>query len=420
MASSIRQYKTSEHWLDRGATPGEGGPIAGPPVVLSWQATVIPLFLVVGALLALAACWLLWRLRRKITGEVPGLYPEEELDGEHPGPRTRHIAAVIARARLTDHIPVAIGTVALATMVLGAGAVTGAWLTDEVPGLAARDAPGPVPALAQAGQALGSWLLGAGVVLLLAMGRRAYSDPSARRTVGILWDVGTFWPRAAHPFAPPCYAERAVPDLAWRTSTWTTRTGGQLVISGHSQGSVLAAAAVWQLDPQIRSRVALLTYGSPLCRLYGRWFPAYFGSRALAALDGQMHAWRNLWRLTDPIGGPLRPSGAGESPSEVDRGPLKDPLAFERSAEHPLPAAIHAHSDYQADPVFAEVRTELLAQLAPLPGLVVPSPAPEPAVPEAVPGAVPEAVPDGGPGAGETAATAAPGAGQGSAGMSSG
>lgn len=390
-------------WLDRGATPGENGPLAGPPVVLSWQATAIPLIVLLVLLLALAGAWRTWVQRRRITTEVAGLYPTEHRYTEDNDPRTGRIAGAIARARLTDDAPPAIGAAALATLVLGAGAVLGAWLTGEVPGEAAAGAPDPLPGLARTGQALGSWMMGAGVVLLLAMGRQAYRDPKSRRTIGILWDVGTFWPRAAHPFAPPCYAERAVPDLAWRTSTWTTRTGGCLVISGHSQGSVLAAAAVWQLDPDIRGRVALLTYGSPLRRLYGRWFPAYFGDRALAGLDDQTHAWRNLWRLTDPIGGPVRPTPPDGRPSDVDRKPLKDPLAFERTPEHPLPAAINAHSDYQADPAFAVERAELLARVAVVPAL------PAEKWPRQVPR--PAGEPD--------ARTGTGAAGQGSAGMSS-
>ena len=100
--------------------------------------------------------------------------------------------------------------------------------------------------------------LAAAAVALIALGRKAYGSVSARRTVGILWDVGTFWPRAAHPFAPPCYAERAVPDLTWRIATWTERTGGRLVLSAHSQGTVLAASAVWQLAPATRRRIALM------------------------------------------------------------------------------------------------------------------------------------------------------------------
>lgn len=214
---------------------------------------------------------------------------------------------------------------------------------------------------AQTAQALGSWLIGLGFILFVTWGRRAYKDASARRTIGILWDVGTFWPRAAHPFAPPCYAERAVPDLTWRMATWTRATGGRLVISGHSQGSVLAAAAAWQLKPSDRKRVALLTYGSPIERLYGRWFPAHFGPAALASLHHDVDCWRNLYRLTDPIGGPVRLPG--DCGPEVDRPPLKDPLAYGRTAQHPLPAPILGHSDYQADPAFAEERERLLGRL---------------------------------------------------------
>ncbi|KPC86478.1 membrane protein, partial [Streptomyces sp. NRRL F-6602] len=123
-------------------------------------------------------------------------------------------------------------------------------------GEAARELPAVVSGAAATAQALGSWLIGFGFLLFVTWGRRAYRDPAARRTIGILWDVGTFWPRAAHPFAPPCYAERSVPDLTWRIASWTRETGGRVVLSGHSQGSVLAAAAAWQLRPSARRRVA--------------------------------------------------------------------------------------------------------------------------------------------------------------------
>jgi hypothetical protein len=199
------------------------------------------------------------------------------------------------------------------------------------------------------------------VLLFITGGRRAYRDASARRTIGILWDIGTFWPRAAHPFAPPCYAERAVPDLTWRMDTWTGGTGRRLVISGHSQGSILAAAAVWQLPWRTRRRVALLTYGSPLERLYGRWFPAYFGPEPLRALHREIHCWRNLWRRTDPIGGPILRGGRADV--GIDRDALRDPLVYGRTPQHPLPAPILGHSDYQADPAFAEERAGLLERL---------------------------------------------------------
>lgn len=347
-------------WLDGGATPGESGAVfTGPPVVLSWQAAVIPVLLVAVLLLGVI---LLLRTRRRSRLEirrVPDEYEPEHLDTE----RTRRIAGTRARAALTDRAPVVVGIVSALTLLLGAAALVGAWGTGQVPGAAAAGTPDFIEGVADTTQALGSWLIGFGFILFVTWGRRAYRDPSARRTIGILWDVGTFWPRAAHPFAPPCYAERAVPDLTWRMATWTRQTGGRLVISGHSQGSVLAAAALWQLRPSVRRRVALLTYGSPLHRLYGRWFPAHFGPDALMYLHRQVDCWRNLHRTTDPIGGPVGLPGA--CGPDVDHAPLKDPLAYGRTESRPLPAPILGHGDYQADPAFAEVRGTLLARLRP-------------------------------------------------------
>ncbi|MEV7521160.1 hypothetical protein [Streptomyces sp. NPDC091371] len=343
-------------WLDGPATPGTAGaPLPGPPVLLSWQAAVLPPLLLVPALLAAWFGVRGARARRRIAAGIAAEYPGETPDG----PRSRRIAGARAAAALTDSAPWFVAAVSGITLLLGAGALAGAWIGGRVPGEAARGSGPLLEAAARTAQDAGSWLIGFGFVLFVTWGRRAYRDPAARRTIGILWDVGTFWPRAAHPFAPPCYAERAVPDLTWRMTGWTGRTGGRLVISGHSQGSVLAAAAVWQLPPATRSRVALLTYGSPLARLYGRWFPAYFGPGPLTALHGELDCWRNLWRATDPIGGPALP-GAGQ---EVDRGPLADPVAYGRSDRHPLPAPILGHSDYQADPAFAAERDALLARL---------------------------------------------------------
>ncbi|MFF4503624.1 hypothetical protein [Streptomyces sp. NPDC001401] len=349
-------------WLD-----GTGTSIDGPPVLLTWQASVIPVLLLVLLVFCAGLGRRAWLLRRTALGTVELDYPGEPKDTA----RTRRIATTRALATLTDRGPLVVAVTSATTLLLGAGALLGAKITEEAPGEAAQHAFAFVHGAAQTAQALGSWLIGLGFILFVTWGRRAYKDASARRTIGILWDVGTFWPRAAHPFAPPCYAERAVPDLTWRMATWTRATGGRLVISGHSQGSVLAAAAAWQLKPSVRRRVALLTYGSPIERLYGRWFPAHFGPAALSSLHHDVDCWRNLYRLTDPIGGPV--GLPGDCGPEVDRAPLKDPLAYGRTARHPLPAPILGHSDYQADPAFAEERERLLARLrsevpAPRPG----------------------------------------------------
>ncbi|MDT0268801.1 hypothetical protein RM844_21160 [Streptomyces sp. DSM 44915] len=346
-------------WLDPSAEPGEpGARLVGPPVMLSWEAAAIPPLLLVLLGLGVFGVIRVLRRRRVLAPTVRARYPEESCAPDTD--RSRRIAGAIARAELTECAAPLVGWISGASLLLGVGAVAGT-LTRKTPSEAADGTHPVLEAVADACQSLGSWLMGLGVVLLLALGRRAYRDAGARRTVGILWDVGTFWPRAAHPFAPPCYAERAVPDLSWRMGTWIDATGGRLVISGHSQGSVLAAAAVWQLDTATRSRIALLTHGSPLERLYGRWFPAYFGHGALHALHRDLPCWRNLWRPTDPIGGPV--GVAKDSQLPVDRPALNDPQYYGRNLRSPLPEPILGHGDYAADPAFATERADLMHRL---------------------------------------------------------
>jgi hypothetical protein len=127
---------------------------------------------------------------------------------------------------------------------------------------------------------------------LVALLRGAYASSAKRRGIGVVWDVGTFWPRAAHPLAPPCYAERAVPEVVDRISVLTgerpaatekvlTGTGaaatapaglvvpvGPVLLTGYSQGSIIAPAVVAQLPTDVRDRVALLTLACPARRLY--------------------------------------------------------------------------------------------------------------------------------------------------------
>jgi hypothetical protein len=74
------------------------------------------------------------------------------------------------------------------------------------------------------------WAASIGTVLALAIAawlvtllRTAYGSSTKRRGIGVVWDVGTFWPRAAHPLAPPCYAERAVPEVVDRIGVLTRK-----------------------------------------------------------------------------------------------------------------------------------------------------------------------------------------------------
>jgi hypothetical protein len=142
---------------------------------------------------------------------------------------------------------------------------------------------------------------------LVAVGYLAYRNDTARRTIGITWDLSTFWPRAAHPFAPPCYAERVVPQLITRICGLPRDRYAGIVLAGHSQGSTIAVATVRQLPARHRDRVYLLTFGTQLDRLYGRVFPAFFGPEQLRHVagrlcDGTAPRWTSLHRDTDPIG----------------------------------------------------------------------------------------------------------------------
>jgi len=216
---------------------------------------------------------------------------------------------------------------------------------------------------AQAGVALGVWQLHweppvvirnlgialAGLVLpaLMAFLYSAWNDPTKRRTIGVLWDVGTFWPRSYHPLSPPSYSERAVPELQ-RRMWWLHDNGGRVVLVAHSQGAMLATAALVQ--PGCRpeaDRPSLITFGSPVVKLYRWGFPAYVTPALLTALapDGRggVDDWCNDFYPTDPIGGPVAADCSG-----VDRD-LLDPAQCWYVYGQPTPAP-QGHSGYWADP----------------------------------------------------------------------
>ncbi len=255
---------------------------------------------------------------------------------------------------------------------------------------------------------IGSLIMTGAFLGLLYVGRQAYVSPRFRRTVGILWDLGTFWPRATHPLAPPCYAERTVPDLLHRAG-YIQAHGGHVILSCHSQGTVIGAATVTAMSYDDSAKAGLLTYGCPLRRLYARFFPAYFGPAALlrvgellsgntvdrspadhtapppgpaaapatseplevAALGSspdQRRAWPwvNLYRRSDPIGGllfmkypPVQPPPTEAALTtgvydgrDVD-WQLVDPWPFGKPEGDSCYTPTLGHSDYWLDPAFA-------------------------------------------------------------------
>ncbi len=120
----------------------------------------------------------------------------------------------------------------------------------------------------------------------------AHAASSSERPLGVFWDVVAFFPRAGHPFAPPCYGERVVPELAARTQSWlddehATRPRA-VIFTAHSMGSTISAATLLAMrgekikagplkDTHVLDRTALLSYGTQLRAYFTRFFPSVFG-----------------------------------------------------------------------------------------------------------------------------------------------
>jgi hypothetical protein len=228
---------------------------------------------------------------------------------------------------------------------------------------------------------------------------------ASRRQIGKVWDVLSFWPRRFHPLAAPCYAERAVPEFRDRIKDHLT-AGRRVIVSAHSQGTVIAFAALVQLAADDReiavdmgtmgestkysvyetamqakrgrhgseesvslAAAGLVTFGSPLSSLYGRFFPWHFGAPGrfaglrsrLATLEGGGKAWRSLWRPTDYIGQRvfIEPGGVLD-PEEPD------PDIFVPEAALPL-FPVESHSNYEWEPLLQETIDLFADSIPPIP-----------------------------------------------------
>ncbi|GAA1869000.1 hypothetical protein [Myceligenerans crystallogenes] len=240
----------------------------------------------------------------------------------------------------------------------------------------------------------------------------AGSTDNATRPWGLLWDVLCFLPRSAHPFGPPSYAERAVPEVRSRVEAWLAAVDvaddayrqavarrRRVVLSAHSIGAVIAAAVVLirsgnPLEQQVPAagRVGLLTYGVQLRPYFGRFFPDLLGPRALGlppvgppawkgdpwnvddvadTADGAAGepcgraltellvppaggppAWVNLWRRTDFLGFPV----VGYESNDIDRGAEE----VDRSA---YLFEIGLHGGYPRTTAYQEALDEVVSRL---------------------------------------------------------
>lgn len=371
------------------------------------MALVESFVLTLAAWVLAAAIWALHWASRGSAAELPPRTsaPAEMLDGVVPDFR-RKIAWIRGLAAGAHRAPQLVVLLA-ALFVLSSGIAVllrfdpgggvGRWLAPPEEGLLTALASIVLPGLVIAASAIvwfSTWHKG------------------LRRGVGIIWDVLTFWPRRFHPMAIRPYTERAVPEFRARIAQHTEDREG-LLISAHSQGAIIAFAALAALPPDDTRCSALLSYGNPLRTLYARVFPAYFGEPMQQRLLGKLAAgggqWINLYRLTDAIGGPVfqspfraefhRPAAGGATvgaaqgrrtawPDVEDPGvdvEVPDPAvghvlsaaAVGDDAEtveslRPAWTGLSGHSDYEREDLFKKAVAVLRADLSARTGTTAP------------------------------------------------
>jgi hypothetical protein len=355
----------------------------------------------VGAVVATAAMlalggylWLYFRRSRDVFAgtstqqkwqdRVADWYPETAA-----APQVKQVATSWAIAGLTDLAGLVV-TVLTCAWAVGAGAL-------ELFALIVQpDSVTPwVRDTATTLVTVGVAIAGVGAVVGLALLRSTYSNPSNRKTVGALWDVGTFWPRAVHPLAPPCYPEQAVPEVVDRIRALTgflrvpvpaaaprepLSPPRNLLLTGYSQGSLIAPAVVAQLPSDPLGVTGLLTLACPFRRLYGRAFPAYFGPGDALALNQLLGGsntlgeesrptalgrWRNVVRHTDYIGSwilarPPTPGGSAHT-GVLDVVSLDPPSLLPGPGGDLSPT--HYHSDWWQDQIVLTFAREVIRTL---------------------------------------------------------
>jgi hypothetical protein len=335
--------------------------------------------LVVAAVLAAVVAWLRDPTPDEVRKAYHHLSQQPTLDTDLAPRGISKVVLAWRLGRVKERVHWVIGVVALlgvAHILLAAVLVLYRMPADVRTAVGAPALPEPALEFLSSFGAIGATVVTGLVALLITLGMRSWRNQKLRTGVGVLWDLLSFWPRLAHPICPPPYGGRTALELVERVRAISTSpaaaNGGRspvVVLSGHSQGSLVCAAAVALLAEDARLEraggnpagpatetlhsVGLLTYGSQLHWAYSRLFPAYVGYRQLRRiyrmdLKGR---WWNLYRRTDPLGGPV----LGLDPARFSAAQdvqLLDPERIVRVPDRPL-SPLRGHSDYYLDGTFA-------------------------------------------------------------------
>jgi hypothetical protein len=277
-----------------------------------------------------------WAYKELVDGEIDRRTGRPREPGEHQPIDSDLPVAVrrVQRARrlaaLTHRAEPAVGGLAVASWAALVGAIV--WRVPDQPAAGFWDLP--------------EWSLGATVPVLGAVavgmvgGALAGGAGNMARPFGILWDLMCFLPRSAHPFGPPSYAERAIPEVRARVDGWlsgadlpaydaaarerrrTVARNRRVVLSAHSLGAVIAVGVllirhgnpVDDPDVQLPGRVGLLTYGVQLRPYFSRFFPELLGPHALGTPACGRPAWAgDPWKHEQPA----EVRATGEQPAPV-------------------------------------------------------------------------------------------------------
>ncbi len=314
-----------------------------------WTGTAVVIMLVALVIVVLAVAAVVVRETQREAVRVAASY-----GGADPLSHAPNVARGRVLAGLTDHVDALLGPLLIvAVLIVAVG--SGLYLLVDFDALESNR---QIRLLT----ALGVTLTALAAVGLVSLGFLAFRNARVRRYVGILWDVATFWPRANHPLTPPAYGERAVPDLVHRARALTQNSGDTVVLSAHSQGSVLAAAVLLQ-HRNTKGSVRLITYGAPLRRLYARFFPCYFGPVAFGAVRAATgDRWVNLWAESDPIGAwvlsPDTSQSSHATAGDVDVR-VTEPISLAPLADGSFPPTC-GHSGYSAFAEFGQAMRTVL------------------------------------------------------------
>ncbi len=365
-------------------------------VAYAWGLTII---LIAGMAVVGVVCWLVRRGKFEIAATAAfdlGALPPVGL----PAAWQSKVALAMYMSRLKNVVPVVFSIFAGVGLLLSVVAAVDQISVQQ--SVTATDPRWFLGWLSELNGGAAGWLVWLGTttlsalsVALVVLGRGALRAEKARRGVNVVWDVIAFWPRAVHPFVPPPYSQHVVAGLrrriSWHLGTLDDPTASppvvpatRVVVAAHSQGSLITVAALLWLTPAERARVGVVTFGSQLQQQFARAFPA---AVHLGVLDwvweGYGRRWRNLYRDTDPIAGPVlswshrsviapgqpssdnfdRPtnrSGAVPTPDPIvgdwgrrECGPewrLLDPNRADLALMTGPMAVIRGHGDYPADP----------------------------------------------------------------------